>query len=110
MSVEPAYHLRLHSEEAEVTAAALRLLISGEAHQREIRRYAREVLDGLEADGGGDDLLTLSLTAEQMKITHTALHLLLDDLQREQASERETLRRVLDKLPDEHAMRAITLE
>ncbi len=45
-----------------------------------------------------------------MKITHTAVKLLLDDLQREQADEREILRAILDKLPDEHTMRAITLQ
>jgi hypothetical protein len=45
-----------------------------------------------------------------MKITHSAVRLLRSDLQREQASEREILRRILDKLPDEHTMRAIELE
>ncbi len=110
MSVEPAYHLLLRPEEAEVTAAALRLLISGEAHQQEIRRFAREALEGIEGGELEQGLLTLALSAEQMKITHTALRLALDDLQRDQASERETLRRVLDKLPDEHTMRAITIE
>ena len=35
--------------------------------------------------------------------------LLLNDLQREQAEERDTLRSILDKLPDEHTMRAIAL-
>ena len=38
-----------------------------------------------------------------MKITHSAVQLLLNDLQREQADEREILRAILDKLPDEHA-------
>lgn len=45
-----------------------------------------------------------------MKITHTALKLLHDDLRHEHADEREILRRILDKLPDEHTMRAITIE
>ena len=40
----------------------------------------------------------------------SALRLLLNDLQREQADEREVLRGILDKLPDEHTMRAIELE
>ena len=44
-----------------------------------------------------------------MKITHTAVKLLLDDLGRAQASEREILRRIVHKLPDEHTMRAIRL-
>jgi hypothetical protein len=34
---------------------------------------------------------------------------LLNDLQREQAPERAILRSILDKLPDEHTMRAIKL-
>ncbi len=34
----------------------------------------------------------------------------LNDLQREQASEREILRRILDKLPDAHSIRAIELD
>jgi hypothetical protein len=45
-----------------------------------------------------------------MKITHSAARLLLNDLQREQAPEREVLHAILDKLPDEHTMRAIELE
>ena len=50
-----------------------------------------------------------ALVGRQMKITHTALRLLLNDLQREQAEEREILRRILDKLLDEHTMRAIEI-
>ena len=45
-----------------------------------------------------------------MKITHTAVRVLLDDTQREQAGERELLRSILEKLPDEHTMRAIQLK
>jgi hypothetical protein len=44
-----------------------------------------------------------------MKITHSAVKLLLDDLQRGQAQEREILRHIVAKLPDEHTMRAIEL-
>jgi hypothetical protein len=36
--------------------------------------------------------------------------LLLNDLQRGQAPEREVLRQILEKLPDEHTMRAIEVE
>jgi hypothetical protein len=103
------YHLFLDGEEIPTLAHALRLLISDEAHEPRIRALAREVLDHLDrgADAGGK--LTLPLSAEQMKISHTAARLLLDDSQRGQAAEREVLRRVLDKLPDEHTMRAIEL-
>jgi hypothetical protein len=44
-----------------------------------------------------------------MKITHSAVRLLINDLQREQADEREILWRIVGKLPDEHVMRAIEL-
>lgn len=106
---EPAYHLFLDGEEVPVLVRAVRLLISDEAHEPAIRALARDVLGALarQPDAGGK--LTVPLSPEQMKITHTAAHLLLDDLGREQADEREPLRRVLDKLPDEHTMRAIEL-
>jgi hypothetical protein len=107
---EPAYHLFLDSDEASVAAGAVRLLISDEAHQPRIRQLAREVLAGLQGTPGERGTLTVSLSPEQMKITHSAVRLLLNDLQRGQAAERETLRSVLDKLPDEHTMRAIELE
>jgi hypothetical protein len=106
---EPAYHLFLEGEEVPVTAHALRLLISDEAHEPQIRGLAREVLRSLQAVPGENGKLTVPLSPEQMKITHSAAKLLLDDLQREQAAERGVLRRVLDKLPDEHTMRAIKL-
>jgi len=93
-----------------MTAHALRLLISDEAHHPDIRRLAREAIAGLEQPVNAEGVLTLTLTPEQMKITHSALTLLLKDLQREQADERAVLRAILEKLPDEHTMRAIVLE
>jgi hypothetical protein len=107
---EPAYHLLLDAQEVPVAAGALRLLISDEAHQPQIRRLAREVLAALEAAPDERGGLSVPLGPGQMKITHSAVRLLLNDLQREQASEREILRRILEKLPDEHTMRAIELE
>jgi hypothetical protein len=106
---EPPYHLILHRDEVPVTGEALRLLISDEAHQAQIRGFALEVLAELEAEPDAEGRLTVSLTPEQMKITHTAVRLLFDDLQRGQAAERELLRGVIDKLPDEHTMRSIVL-
>ena len=108
--VESAYHLILDREEVPVAVSALRLLISDEAHQIQIRQLARDVLAALQARPDERGTLTLPLTAKQMKITHSAVKLLLNDLQREQASEREVLRHILEKLPDEHTMRAIELE
>ncbi|HEX3517411.1 MAG TPA: hypothetical protein VHT29_00085 [Solirubrobacteraceae bacterium] len=107
---EPNYHLFLDTAEVPVAAAALGLLISDEAHEQEIRRLAREVIAGLEGVPDAQGMLTVTLTPQQMKITHTAVKLLLDDSQREQASEREALHSILDKLPDEHTMRAIVIE
>jgi hypothetical protein len=106
---EPAFHLFLDGEETPVLGRALRLLIADEAHEPLIRGLAREVLALLDPPPDGGGKVTVPLSPEQMKITHTAARLLLDDLQREQATERELLRRVLDKLPDEHTMRAIEL-
>ena len=107
---EPAYHLFLEPDEIPVTASALRLLISDEAHEPQIRRLAREVLAGLRDTPGELGVLSVPLSPAQMKITHAAVRLLLNDLQREQASERDILRAILDKLPDEHTMRAIALD
>jgi hypothetical protein len=52
----------------------------------------------------------LELTPAQLKITHTALHSLLDDFGRDQPEVLRTVHEVLDKLPDEHAIRAIQLD
>jgi hypothetical protein len=106
---ELPYHLFLDVDEVSVAASALRLLISDEAHEPQIRGLAREVLASLQADPDDRGTVTVSLGPGQMKITHSAVRLRLNDLQREQASERELLRGILDKLPDEHTMRAIEL-
>lgn len=106
----PPYHLFLDAREVPVAAQALRLLISDEAHEPDIRRLAREVIAGLEQPAGEEGMLTVTLAPAQMKITHSALRLLLNDLQRGQEAEREVLRGILDKLPDEHTMRAIELD
>jgi hypothetical protein len=52
----------------------------------------------------------LELTPAQLKITHTALHSLLDDFGHEESDVKGVIREVLDKLPDEHAMRAVRLD
>jgi hypothetical protein len=107
---EPAYHLLLNVDEISEAAHALRLLISDEAHEPQIRGLAREVLAALEEAPDERGVLTLALAPQQMKITHSAVRLLFYDLQREQAAEREILRNILGKLPDEHTMRAIELD
>jgi hypothetical protein len=104
------FHLLLDKDEVPVTASALRLLIADEAHQPEIRAIARAVLAELDAPADEFGVTTLSLSPPQMKITHTAVRLLFNDLQRGQADEVQTLRGILEKLPDEHTMRAIIIE
>ena len=107
---QPSYHLHLEAEEVAAAGSALRLLISDEAHEPVIRGLARDVIAGLETSPDERGRVTLTLTPGQMKITHSATRLLLNDLQRGQAEERETLRSILEKLPDEHVMRAIEIE
>jgi hypothetical protein len=117
---EPAYHLLLADDEVQPTRTALELLISDVAHDHQIRELARAVIArlpdtaGLRAKGRaaspGEDVTSIPLQPAEMKILHTAVHLLLDDLQREQADEMHVLHRIIDKLPDEHAIRAISLD
>jgi hypothetical protein len=52
----------------------------------------------------------LELTPAQLKITHTALHSLLDDFGHEEADVIGVIHEVLAKLPDAHAIRAIQLD
>jgi hypothetical protein len=52
----------------------------------------------------------LELTPAQLKITHTALKSLLDDFGHEQHDVLQVIHEVLDKLPDEHSIRAIVLD
>lgn len=107
---EPPYHLFLDTDEVPVAASALRLFISDEAHEPRIQRLGHEVLAALQEPADERGTLTVTLAPEQMKITHSAVRLLLNDLQREQDNERQLLHAILEKLPDEHTMRAIELE
>ena len=52
----------------------------------------------------------LELTPAQLKITHTALHSLLDGFGHDEPEVRRIVQEVLAKLPDEHAIRAIQLD
>ena len=51
----------------------------------------------------------LELTAAQLKIVHTALKTLFDDLGREQHDVKDVVAAVLDKLPSDSDIRAIDL-
>ncbi len=57
----------------------------------------------------GEIAFHLELTAAQLKIVHTALRSLFDDLGREERDVRDVVLAVLDKLPGEHDIRAIDL-
>lgn len=52
----------------------------------------------------------LELTPAQLKITYSALHSLLDDFGHEESDVMRVIHEVLEKLPDEHAIRAIQLD
>ncbi|HLH64111.1 MAG TPA: hypothetical protein VKV27_00265 [Solirubrobacteraceae bacterium] len=60
---------------------------------------------------GPDEIaFRLELTPAQLKIVHTALVALADDLGHEEHDVRDVVRSVLDKLPSEHEIRAIDLD
>jgi hypothetical protein len=52
----------------------------------------------------------LELSPVQLKIVHTALRSLADDFGHDQSAVRRVVFDVLQKLPDEHAIRAIELD
>jgi hypothetical protein len=57
----------------------------------------------------GETAYRLELTAAQLKIVHTALKSLYDDLGHEEHDVKEVVGSVLAKLPGEHDIRAINL-
>ena len=57
----------------------------------------------------GETAFHLDLTAAQLKIVHTALKSLFDDLGHEEHDVKQVVASVLDKLPGEHDIRAIDL-
>jgi hypothetical protein len=57
----------------------------------------------------GETAFRLDLTAAQLKIVHTALRSMLDDFGHDEPDVHRLLREVIDKLPDEHSIRAIDI-
>jgi hypothetical protein len=57
----------------------------------------------------GETAFRLELTAAQLKIVHTALKSLFDDLGHEESDVKQVVASVLDKLPGEHDIRSIDL-
>ena len=66
--------------------------------------------EDLDLIGPNEIAFRLELTAAQLKITHTALKSLLDDYGHEEHDVKEIVFQVLDKLPNEHDIRAIDLD
>jgi hypothetical protein len=60
--------------------------------------------------GPGETAFRLELTAAQLKIVHTALKSLRDDLGHHERDVQRVVNSVLDKLPGEHEIRAIDLD
>jgi hypothetical protein len=52
---------------------------------------------------------TLHLNPVQLKVVHTALKSLLDDFGHDEADVHRAIHEVLEKLPDEHSIRAIEI-
>jgi hypothetical protein len=52
----------------------------------------------------------VDFTPAQLKVVHTALKAMLNDFGHEEADVGRVIREVLDKLPDEHSIRAIDLK
>ena len=65
--------------------------------------------DDLHLIGPDEIAFRLDLTPGQLKIVHSALHSMLDDLGHDERDVLRIVREVLDKLPDEHSIRAIDL-
>ena len=58
----------------------------------------------------GEIAFRLDLTAAELKVTHTALKSLLDDYGHDEQDVIKLIQQVLEKLPDEHSIRAIDLQ
>jgi hypothetical protein len=65
--------------------------------------------DELHLIGPDEIAYRLDLTPAQLKLTWTALKSLLDDFGHDEREVIGIVRQVLDKLPDEHAIRSIDI-
>ena len=59
--------------------------------------------------GPGETAYRLELTAAQLKVVHSALHAFLNDFGHDQPDVHRVVHELLDKLPDEHSIRAIDI-
>jgi hypothetical protein len=65
--------------------------------------------DELNLIGPDEVAYRLDLTPAELKVTYTALHTLLDGLGHDERDVQDIVRRVIEKLPDEHSIRSIEL-
>ena len=65
--------------------------------------------ENLDLIGPDEIAFHLDLTPAQLKITWTALRSFLDDFGHDERDVQAIAREVLDKLPDEHAIRGIDI-
>jgi len=65
--------------------------------------------DELHLIGPDDVAYRLELTPAQLKITYTALRSFLDDFGHDERAVHDVVREVLDKLPEEQAIRSIDI-
>jgi hypothetical protein len=66
--------------------------------------------DELHLIGPDEIAYRLDLTPAQLKIVHTALHSLLDDLGHDERDVQRIVHEVLQKLPDERSITAIQIK
>ena len=57
----------------------------------------------------GETAYRLELTAAQLKVVHSALHAFLNDFGHDQPDVHRVVHELLEKLPDEHSIRAIDI-
>ena len=65
--------------------------------------------DDIDLIGPDEPVYRLELTAAQLKVTHTALRSLFDDLGHDERDVQAVVLEVLDKLPGVHEIHAIDL-
>jgi hypothetical protein len=103
----PTYTFIVHADEEPVLRLALAVYRDDLGHEEhDVRRVAEEVIARL----ASAEHQEIPLDAASMKVTWSALHMLLDDSGRSQSDDRERLRALLDRLPGEHDIRAIDLD
>jgi hypothetical protein len=104
---QPTFPLIVHDDERPVLRTALHLYRGDFGHEQH-RIVA--VVDDVLARLPDDERTPLDLDAAAMKVTHGALHALLEDSRREQGDERAHLHALLERMPGEHDIRAIDLD